>query len=219
MLPFTREQFFNVFVDYNDAVWPLQLVAYLLGFFLVALVVRGAAMGGRAIGAGLAAMWAWTGLVYHGAYFSEINKAALAFEVLFVIQAGLLLYLGVVRDRLALTTPTAPSIRLGWFLVIFAAVVYPMIGIWTGHAYPEMPMFGITPCPLTIFTLGLLLLTGARASQRLLVIPIAWSLIGGSAAFLLGVPQDWGLLLSGIAVVMVVIHDRSHPGKTEQWAH
>ena len=30
MLPFTREQFFAVFAAYNEAVWPVQYLAYLL---------------------------------------------------------------------------------------------------------------------------------------------------------------------------------------------
>jgi hypothetical protein len=67
-------------------------------------------------------------------------------------------------------------------------------------------MFGITPCPVTIFTLGMLLL--ARPMYWwLLAIPVLWSLVGGSAAFLLGVPQDWVLLLSGVAVLWVEYRD------------
>jgi hypothetical protein len=70
-------------------------------------------------------------------------------------------------------------------------------------------MFGITPCPVTIFTLGLLLL--ARPMYWwLLVIPVLWSLVGGSAAFLLRVPQDWVLLVSGVAVLWVEVRDRAH---------
>jgi hypothetical protein len=64
-----------------------------------------------------------------------------------------------------------------------------------------MPMFGITPCPVTIFTFGIFLLAAASVSRRLFVIPVIWSLIGGSAAFLLQVPQDWLLLFSGLSVV------------------
>jgi hypothetical protein len=70
-------------------------------------------------------------------------------------------------------------------------------------------MFGITPCPLTIFTFGLLLLTIAPVSRWVLVIPFLWSFIGGSAAFALGIAQDWLLLISGIAVIpLIVIRDR-----------
>jgi hypothetical protein len=96
----------------------------------------------------------------------------------------------------------------GRALVIYAAVLYPLLGMWTGHRYPEIPMFGITPCPVTIFTFGLLLLTTAPVSRWLFVIPLFWSLVGGSAAVVLDVAQDWILLMSGIAVPVIVLRDR-----------
>jgi hypothetical protein len=36
-------------------------------------------------------------------------------------------------------------------------VVYPLLGIRFGHSYPRAPLFGVAPCPTTIFTFGLLL--------------------------------------------------------------
>jgi len=54
------------------------------------------------------------------------------------------------------------------------------------------------------------LLTIKPISRWLLVVPFCWSLIGGSAAVLLHVPQDWLLLASGlIAVPFIIVKDRS----------
>jgi hypothetical protein len=50
----------------------------------------------------------------------------------------------------------------------------------TAHSRAELPVFGVTPSPVTIFTLGMLLLT-RDLPLLLLVIPVMWSLIGGSA--------------------------------------
>jgi hypothetical protein len=70
-------------------------------------------------------------------------------------------------------------------------------------------MFGVTPCPVTIFTFGVMLMTTERFSRWLLVIPFIWSLIGGSAAILLNVPQDWLLLFSGvITIALILFRDR-----------
>ena len=90
----------------------------------------------------------------------------------------------------------------------YAAIAYPLIGVATGHRYPEMPMFGVTPCPVTIFTFGMLLLTMRPVPRWLLVIPFVWSLIGGSAAILLNVPQDWLLLVSGFIAVTIDVFPR-----------
>jgi hypothetical protein len=49
-----------------------------------------------------------------------------------------------------------------------------------------------------------LYLSGLLASELrwwIVALPFAWSLIGGTAAFLLHVPQDWLLLASGVLTV------------------
>jgi hypothetical protein len=61
-----------------------------------------------------------------------------------------------------------------------------------------IPTFGV-PCPTTIFTVGLLMLATPRL-WRLSIIPVIWSVIGGSAAFLLGVSADYALPVAGIAL-------------------
>jgi hypothetical protein len=209
MLPFTREQFLDVFATYNTAIWPAQIVAYLLGAIAVAALLRPGRASDRVVSAVLGLMWLCTGILYHGAFFSSVNKAAFAFGVLFVVEGVALLYTGVVRDGLRFAIKYGFRAVIGAGFVLYASLVYPLIGIATGHSWPALPMFGVTPCPVTIFTFGLLLLTTRRFSYWLLVIPIIWSLIGGSAAIVLNVWQDWLLLVSGlIAVPIIVVRDR-----------
>ena len=49
MLPFTQQQFLAVFSDYNEAIWPSQILAYLLGGAAVLLLFRQTARSSRAI--------------------------------------------------------------------------------------------------------------------------------------------------------------------------
>ncbi|MEJ8826971.1 DUF6064 family protein [Variovorax humicola] len=221
MLPFTREQFVAVFANYNSGVWPAQVLAYMLGLGMVILLFRRSRIGDRIIGGGLALMWVWTGIAYHWFYFSSINRAGFVFGALFVLQGVILLHGAVLRDHLKFGPAAGPTAWLGWALVVYAAVLYPLVGSRVGHRYPEMPMFGITPCPVTVFTFGLLLLTTGPVSRWIVVIPFVWSLIGGSAALLLNVPQDLLLLVSGfIAIPLIVLRDRgSLHGVAGQQSH
>lgn len=197
MLPFTRDQFLTVFADYNLAVWPAQIAAYLLGAGIVLALLRPSRRSDGFVGAGLALMWIWTGLAYHASFFAAINRAAMGFAALFVVQGLLFAHAALVRADFPAAAHRGPASWFGWALVAYAAVVYPLIGL-AGHGYPTMPTFGITPCPVTLFTFGVLLVARGPMPRRLLVIPLLWSLIGGSAAFLLGVPQDWPLLIGGL---------------------
>ena len=204
MLPFTREQFMAVFAVYNAGVWPVQMVAYALGVGMVALLLRRSRAGSRIVGLGLGAMWLWTGAVYHWLYLASINRLALVFGALFVLQGAIFLRTAL-RDTIGFGAAVGRPAWFGWALVIYAAAVYPLLGVWLGHGYAELPMFGITPCPVTIFTLGLLLLAAGPVSPWMFAIPLLWSVIGGSAAFLLGVAQDWPLLLSGVGVGLMLL--------------
>ena len=207
MLPFTREEFFTLFAQYNTAVWPIQIVAYVLGGAMVAALGWPSRTADRFVSGGLAAMWLWTGVAYQWMHFSAINPAAIGFAALFVLQ-GVLFIVAAVRGTLNFAKPARASAWGGLALVVYAALMYPLLAPLAGHQYPAMPMFGIAPCPVVIFTFGFLLLTTTHVSQWLLVVPVAWSLIGGSAAFLLGIPPDWLLLFSGLAAPFIVVRER-----------
>jgi hypothetical protein len=206
MLPFTRDQFLQVFADYNLETFPSQIVAYSLAAGMLVLLWRPGRNTDRLLSAGLALMWLWTGVVYQGIFFAAVNPVAVAFGAAFVLQAGLLIFFGTLRNELSFALPRTNVGWLGAALVTYSAVLYPLIGMWIGHSYPEMPMFGITPCPVTLFTFGLLLMTSSRVPLWVLVVPFVWSLIGGSAAVLLAVPQDWVLLASGFVVCALLIY-------------
>ena len=209
MLPFTPEQFLGVFVNYNDVIWPIQIAAYVLGAISIASLFRRTRAADRVIAGILAAMWLWTGVAYHALSFSVINKAAYIFAALFIVEGCYLVYAGVYRDQIRFGLRPILATAVGISLMAYTAIAYPLIGVATGHRYPEMPMFGVTPCPVTIFTFGMLLLTLRPVPSWLFVIPFVWSLIGGSAAILLNVPQDWLLLVSGfIASPLMFFRDR-----------
>ena len=193
-LPFTRDEFLGVFAAYNEAVWPAEAVAYGLAVIAMAGLVQDNLRVQRLAGLALAAMWLWTGIVYHWMFFAPINGAAHLFGALFVAE-GIWLFLAALRPR-ALELRWRGGFRrfVGGGLILYALILYPAVGALAGDAWPRMPAFGITPCPLTLFTLGVLLF--ARRGTKLWVIPLLWSAIGGSATFQLGMVQDWMLLVA-----------------------
>ncbi|KJS14577.1 MAG: hypothetical protein VR78_09985, partial [Hoeflea sp. BRH_c9] len=91
MMPFTQEEFFNVFAVYNAAIWPLPLLTYILGAVAVILTFWPSKVGTLLISAILALMWLVNGAAYHWSFFAEINPVARGFGIIFVIQALLLI--------------------------------------------------------------------------------------------------------------------------------
>lgn len=197
-LPFTQSEFFEVMAAYNQAVWPAQVALEVSAVAVVWLAFRRVASAGVWISAILALLWAWTGVAYHWAFFTAINQAAWAFGVICLAGAASLAWIGVARRRIKVSFEPGSRGLFGWALMAFALVVYPALGILVGHRYPAFPTFGL-PCPTTIFTVGALLLATSDTPRWVYVPPLVWSAIGASAAFLLGVYQDLGLVVSGLA--------------------
>lgn len=196
-LPFTAEQFFEVFRAYNTAVWPAQVLLLALAVVALALVFVPHRRSGVAISAILAGLWAWLGLAYHLAFFAPLNPLAYAFAAVSVAGAAAFVWHGVIRRRLEFGWTATFRSALGALLILFALVAYPAWSAYSGHPYPELPTFGL-PCPTTLFTVGLLLLAKAPCPRGPLVVPVLWCFVGAQAAFLLGVQPDLGLVVAGV---------------------
>jgi len=78
-IPFTVEQFFDIFGTYNHAIWPAQILAYLIGLVAVGLALREGKSSGRIVVLILALFWIWMGIFYHMDYFSLMNPLARIF--------------------------------------------------------------------------------------------------------------------------------------------
>jgi hypothetical protein len=206
-IPFSIEQFINVFVEYNHTIYPAHLVAYMLGLDALALVFSRKPWANRIVVGILAVMWIWMGAVYHIAFFAEINRGAYFFGAGFLLH-GLLLVQVTVRDDLQFGWAGGAYSLTGLGLVVYAMLIYPLLGMALGHGWPRSPMFGVAPCPTTIFTFGLLLLTTNPVPIRLLVVPFLWSMIGFMAALRLTIYEDVGLLVGLVAAAMILVRDR-----------
>lgn len=209
MLPFTTEQFLDVFAAYNAAIWPLQVAAELLGVCVIALLLWRPRASERIVAAVLAAMWLLMGLGYHLAFFSAINPAAFVFAALFVAEGALIAREGVWRDRIAFQAESGSWRFVAAILMAYALIAYPLLGLLGGQPYPVTPLFGVAPCPTVIFTLAILMLVRHRRPWLLAAIPLLWSAIGGSAAFLLRVPQDYGLVIAGALLAIKLFGHRA----------
>jgi hypothetical protein len=150
----------------------------------------------KIISGALALFWLWTGFVYHILYFSDINEMAYLFGSLFIVQSILFVFYGVLKDHLVFEYSNTIYGYVGLFFVIFALGLYPLLGMAFGHSYPEIPILPL-PCPLTILTFGLLLMT-KKIAKAVVVIPLIWSVIGFTAALQFEIYQDVMLLVAGI---------------------
>ena len=204
--PFTFEQFFNVFEDYNSAVFPLQPIIIILGIIAVLLIHSKKEIRNKLITGFLGILWLWIGIVYHFVFFSSINKAAYVFGGLYIIQ-GILLIIELFRKRLEFYFTGQLREYIGYFFILFGLIIYPIISYLLEGSLPRTISLGL-PCPTTILTFGFFMITNNRFPKYLLIIPSLWAVIGTGAAINFGVYQDYLMLISAIIADTYLIKRR-----------
>lgn len=74
--PFSTDQFFEVFRNYNETVYPMQVILYLICITAIVLIFKPNNKSDKIISSMLGFLWIWIGIVYHLIFFTAINKAA-----------------------------------------------------------------------------------------------------------------------------------------------
>jgi hypothetical protein len=180
-LLFSARTWDRLFERYNRDVWPLQLVALAAGAFILILALRrGPAWRGRAIAVILAAVWVWVAWAFQLKRYATINWAAKWFAAAFVIEAVLLIWFGVIRDRFRASPGRRFTRWSGIALFAFALFIEPLIGFLLRGSWATAQTFGITPDPTVVATIGVILFAGERRAIPLIVVPLLWCAISGA---------------------------------------
>ena len=182
MIPFTEQIYWNHFALYYDAIWPIPLMAILLGVASLALLPFSSRWFGLGVSTFLAAQWFWTGGVYFWLHYGQLVWAAPVFAVVFFAQGALVAWSGIGPRRLE---PEFRKSLTGWLgigLCILALCFGPLIG----PDWKQSPLFGVTPAPVALYSLGIVLLNEHRGPFYLLPIPLLWMLWDATTLWVIG---------------------------------
>ena len=212
-MPFTINDFLNVFKEYNTTVFPFQIVLFVSAIYIIYLTFSIQKYANRIISTILSFYWLWIGIVYHILFFTKINPAAYVFGIIFILQGILFFKLGFVDKKMEFEFTKNRKAYIGVLFVLYALIIYPFFGYIGGHIYPESPTFGL-PCPTVIYTFGILLWVKNKIPVYILVIPFIWSIIGISAAINLGIKEDFGLIVAGLTGSGIIVSESIKAKKT-----
>ena len=122
-MPFTKEQFFDLLAAYNAELWPALLALWIASVLVCVLLLSSRRPSDRWISALLAAHWAWSAMAYHVGFFTRINQAAWVFAALFLLQAAVFFWAGVVHGRLSFAPWRNAWAPLAWGLVAYRSCI------------------------------------------------------------------------------------------------
>jgi hypothetical protein len=189
---------------YNLAIWPMQVLGYVLGFVALFFAAKPSKYSSRIIAVILSFLWLRIGIVFLPMYFGPVYGPVNAFAVMFIIQ-GLLFAVSVLRLRLSFGFKWDVYSAVGLLFIAYAMIGYPVVNYYFGYMVRLTPRFGVNPCPTVVFTFGLFLLTDKKLPKLLLVVPVLWTL-GGVLRVCLGIFEDVALITAGIVGTAMILH-------------
>jgi hypothetical protein len=214
-LMFSARTYYRLFELYNLAIWPFHLIAGAFGVTILMCVARSGAASGRVDASLLAACWLWVAWAFHAERYSTINWAANYFAIGFAAEALLLFWSGTVRGRLALAPVRSGTDRIALGMLLFALLVYPLLGPASGRSWRQLEMFGVAPDPTAVATLGLLLLS-ARVPWLLLPIPLLWCAISGAILWTMQAPDALVAPLVALLALLLFVRKARRASRASQ---
>jgi hypothetical protein len=203
-LLFSPRVYWRMFELHNAAFWPLHPATLAAGLAIILLVLWPSPKRGLWATLILAALWAFVGWTFMWGRYAAINWAIVYVVPAFGVQA-LLLAIAAMRGGLVLDRRDAGA-WLGVLLMAIGIVVYPLLPPLFERPWRNAEVFGITPDPTSIVTLGVLLTASGRLVPLLLVIPLLWLLLSGLTLQTMGDHQAWlPLLAAGTAAAVLVL--------------
>jgi hypothetical protein len=214
MSPIAFEQFLKLITNYNQAVWPMQIVAYILGIAALFFAIKETKYSSKIISAILAFFWLWIGIVFSLMFVSKIWKPNIGTGILLIIQGILFLIFGVFKANIPFRFRSDVYGVIGIIFIAYAIIGYPIIEYLMGRSYSQFLYIGVLPSATIMFTFGLLLWMAKKLPKYILIIPFIISL-DGIFAIPLGVYEDLGFIIAGLlGTVMIFYRDKTKKAKS-----
>lgn len=209
----STETWWNQIGTYNNAIFPMQIiimiVAIILTYFLFA---KPGTKTNKLMKAYLSFTFAWNGIIFFLIFGKELPGIFLG-APLFIIVAILFAW-DIFGNKTQLRLPNIKWQRYLMMFWILLAFLYPLIGLAFGHYYPKTCIFGVMPCPTTVFALALLVAAIPKVDKKVYVLLLVWALPAfGKCLGALNLYEDCVLFWTGIYALIMLIKNWKVIGK------
>lgn len=212
LLMFSPASYLRRYQLANTQLWPGQLLLLALAAWLGWSVRRPRPRAGLLALPLLAAVWTFVAWWFLYRQYAQINLAAGWFALAFMLQALLLMVLGLSKRHRhsVFAQGPVPNWHPGMLLFGYALLIHPLAGLAAGRPWQGIELFGVAPDATALATLGLLLGRYRAASWWLLPIPLAWCLVSALTYLAMGQPHGVAPLLLAITALAATLMLHRH---------
>ncbi|MFP4487414.1 MAG: DUF6064 family protein [Campylobacterales bacterium] len=168
--PYNLEVLNAVIYEYQSLFFPLQLLFFALALFALYWYWYQKSLTNQIVTSILALFWFWSGFVYLGIYYEQINWFGFYASIIFFLQALLLLWYGVIKQSLYFQKSLL-SITVSLSVII----LLPLLQMFSGVGFYEVYVVGMLPLSTVAFSVGLSLSLSSKKVLHISLIPLLWS--------------------------------------------
>ncbi len=208
-LLFSPQVYERLFVLNNQDMWPVQFIWLLLGAGALACAMRpgwsGAGAGAGAIVVIMGAAWLSVAAGFFSGRYLEINWLGAYIAPLAALQGAALLASGLWgRLRFADFGNRRLPELIGIGVLACAIVAYPLLALAFGFSAAGAQVFGLTPDPTALATLGALALVSGWLRFLLAIVPAGWCAFTALTLWTLD-RNDWLIAPGLMAIAFIAI--------------
>ncbi|MBA7612668.1 hypothetical protein ES703_19904 [subsurface metagenome] len=209
----SAETWWNQIGAYNNAIFPMQIiimaVAVALTYFLFA---KPGPKTNKMMKAYLVFTFAWNGIIFFLIFGKELPGTFLGAPL--CILVAILFAWDISANKTQFTFPNINWQRYLMMFWILLAFLYPLIGLAFGHYYPNTCIFGVMPCPTTVFALALLASAIPKVDKKVYILLLLWALPAfGKCLGALDLYEDCVVFWIGIYALFMLIKNWKVIGK------
>ncbi len=197
--------FFQFMTKYNTAIWPMQIVFYVLSALCIYTSLHKLKYSDIINIVILSSLWIWNGAITLLVYFTSFHDQYYLWGPIWIAQGVLISYHGIIKKQIRFKLKKDVYSFIGLTFIAYALILYPLIGAWLGHPFPKGPIFGAAPCPTVIFTFSLFLFSENRVNPYLLYFPLLWALMSLYPIIGMGIYADIGEIVAAIIAFALIL--------------
>lgn len=207
-VPFDAESYARLCAQHNEAFGPAPAVGLVVG----GVVLWAASTGRGRLAAGLLALaWAWVARAWFATSYARLNWAGADLAWFAGLQAALMAFMAwrgwlqPVIDDSGHAITRAIGRATGLSIAVAGFALYPLLDPLLGRPWAGVELFGHSPEPTALVTLGVVLACGRKRLVGM-TLPALVCALGGATAWVLGSRGWWvGSAMASLSLIALSV--------------